>query len=438
MSITLVELPYRDNLTAIAFKFKDENLVILDSPNTPHPDGRWSILAADPIASLNLNSNTAEQLESFKKRTQDLVAQLDHSPLESRYEHLPFTCGVIGVASYDLGITEPGINIKLSNKNKHPKAISHLFSWCYLWDHHEKIAYLVMYESHSRRTKSQLMNTYKTAPLATDQTINISAFQKHWDYKDYENAFNKTKNYIESGDVYQINLAQKYSADYSGDPLKAYEKLRNRAAAPFSIYWSSDQWSLVSSSPERFIKIQNNSVETKPIKGTRPNTGSADNISQLTNSCKDKAENLMIVDLLRNDISKHCTNVTVPKLFDIETYPTVHHMVSTIQGKLHEKSTNLDVYWDAFPGGSITGAPKKRAMEIIDELEEGGRSFYCGSVFYQSTNGHFDSNILIRSFIFKDHKVETWAGGGIVADSTVEDEYQECEDKIRKLMDWLK
>jgi len=424
MSISVIELSYLNNLNAIAFEFNDKNLVVLDSPNTSHPDGRWSILAADPIETLELNSTDQDDLEIFKIKTQELTKRFTPTLFDSRYTHLPFTCGIIGIASYDLGITEPGINLKLSSKEKNPKAISHLFAWCYLWDHQEKMAYLLVHDEESRTPASELLEIYNKPTPVIDSEMTLSAFKKLWNFDKYKNSIGKTKQYIADGDVYQINLAQKYTAKFAGEPLQAY--------------WSTKDWALASSSPERFIKIQNKTVETKPIKGTRPNSGDDNDIHNLKNSQKDMAENLMIVDLLRNDISKHCSHVSVSKLFDIETYPTVHHMVSTITGNLNKEASNLDLFWDAFPGGSITGAPKKRAMEIIDELEDRGRSFYCGSVFYQSTNGNFDSNILIRTFIFSDGKVETWAGGGIVADSTAEDEYQECEDKIQKLMDWLK
>lgn len=438
MSISLIKLPYQENVISLAYAFQHNELALLDSPNTSHPDGRWSILAANPIKSVSISTNQKTEVETFKREVQKLSQTLFlDKQADNRLNDLPFTGGAIGIASYDLGITDSSVHFSPTTKNQQAHAVCRLYPWCFLWDHHLKEAYLVVHENHTLNATEQLLSIYRSSVLNLEAISETSDFQNDWDFKNYENAFLRVQQYIQQGDVYQINLAQKYTAQFKGSSLNAYSKLRDKANAPFSAYWEDTHFSVASCSPERFIRIRKNQVETKPIKGTRPNTGTQDVIQELISSTKDAAENLMIVDLLRNDLSKHCTEVKVPKLFAVESFPTVHHLVSTISATKTSNTNNLDIFWDAFPGGSITGAPKKRAMEIISEIEGQGRSFYCGSIFYQSSNGNFDSNILIRSFVFNGHSVSAWAGGGVVADSTVEDEYQECTDKIHKLMTWL-
>ena len=198
--------------------------------------------------------------------------------------------------------------------------------------------------------------------------------------------------------------------------------------------------SILSSSPERFLSVTNGNVETRPIKGTirRGTYANEDKAlaEQLLESEKDRAENLMIVDLMRNDISKNCEigSVTVPKLFALESYATVHHLVSTVTGRLKSDRHALDLLRGCFPGGSITGAPKLRAMEIIEELEPNRRNVYCGSIGYVGYDGNMDSNIAIRTMVHSNDKVRCWAGGGIVADSKMESEYQECFEKVASML----
>jgi para-aminobenzoate synthetase component 1 len=223
----------------------------------------------------------------------------------------------------------------------------------------------------------------------------------------------------------------------------AYQHLRTFNPAPYSAYLNFPEVQILSSSPERFLKVTESVVETKPIKGTRPRAGDAvgdaTQVLELSDSLKDRAENLMIVDLLRNDIGKNCEpgSVHVPRLFEIETYATVHHMVSTVRGKLLAGHGPLDLLRGCFPGGSITGAPKIRAMEIIEELEPTRRGVYCGSIGYIGFDGNMDSNIVIRTLVHADHTVRFWAGGGIVADSDAELEYQECHHKAAALLQLL-
>jgi para-aminobenzoate synthetase component 1 len=239
-----------------------------------------------------------------------------------------------------------------------------------------------------------------------------------------------------------VNLTQRFSATCEGNTWEAYEALREINAAPFSAYLNFPDVKILSSSPERFLKLTGRHVETKPIKGTRPRkTNELENDAQildLKTSPKDRAENVMIVDLLRNDISKVCQKVRVPKLFEIESYSTVHHLVSTVTGELAENYHALDLLQHCFPGGSITGAPKIRAMQVIEELEPNRRGVYCGAIGYIDFNGNMDTNIAIRTLVQSHDTIRFWAGGGIVNDSKVEDEYQESFDKAAAMFQVLK
>ena len=231
---------------------------------------------------------------------------------------------------------------------------------------------------------------------------------------------------------------------WRGDPFAAYQILREVAAAPFSGYLQlADQQALLCLSPERFLSLQGQQVETRPIKGTRPRFADPArdlrSARELRNSPKDRAENLMIVDLLRNDLGHSCVpgSIHVDQLFALETYPTVHHLVSTIRGELAPDRGPLDLLRDSFPGGSITGAPKRRAMQIIAELEPHSREAYCGSLLYISADGHMDSNIAIRSLVANNGSLRCWGGGGIVADSEADQEYQETYDKVGRFLSTL-
>lgn len=216
--------------------------------------------------------------------------------------------------------------------------------------------------------------------------------------------------------------------------------MRENIHCPFSAYYSHLQGDVLCFSPERFLQVRDGNVLTQPIKGTRPRSQDAIQDTalarELENSPKDKAENLMIVDLLRNDLGTICAtgSVQVESLFALQSFSNVHHLVSTINGTLAPEHSPLELLRNCFPGGSITGAPKKRAMEIIAELEPDGRAVYCGSMAYVSFDGKMDSNITIRTLFCQSGLVDCWAGGGLVADSKFDEEYQECFDKINNII----
>jgi para-aminobenzoate synthetase component 1 len=256
----------------------------------------------------------------------------------------------------------------------------------------------------------------------------------------YRDKFKQVHDYLLSGDCYQINLAQRFTAQYSGNEYQAYCALRQANKAPFSAFLRFENSAILSISPERFLQLVDSKVQSKPIKGTRPRSDDVGqdqaNAIELQQASKDKAENLMIVDLLRNDISRVCLpgTVTVPALFSIESFPAVHHLVSTVEGKIDPQYDGSDLLRAAFPGGSITGAPKIRAMDIIEELEPHQRSIYCGSIGYLSVCGNMDTSITIRTLVCHNQQIHCWAGGGLVADSNVDSEYQETYDKVHKIL----
>ncbi|MGG7058365.1 aminodeoxychorismate synthase component I [Clostridium nigeriense] len=264
----------------------------------------------------------------------------------------------------------------------------------------------------------------------------ISNFNK----EDYKSAINKLKNYIVSGDVYIANMTQRFYTENTEDSFEIYKKLRTINKAPFSAFMNFEDFQIISSSPERFLEINNRKVITRPIKGTRPRGENKEedikNSLELLNSEKDKAELLMVVDLERNDLSKVCKphSVKVTELFKLETYATVFHLVSTVEGVLKEDVSAIKCIKECFPGGSITGTPKIRAMEIIEELEGLKRNIYTGSIGYFDFRGNADFNIAIRTIVKKDNKAYFGVGGGITYDSIEEDEYNETLDKAKALM----
>jgi len=252
------------------------------------------------------------------------------------------------------------------------------------------------------------------------------------------------QDYLRAGDCYQINLAQRFSAAGTGNALEAYLSLRRLNPAPYSAFLNLPQGQILCASPECFLRVCNGGVETRPIKGTRPRSSDVLQdrrlAEELLNHPKDRAENLMIVDLLRNDLGKSCApgSVRVPKLFEIESFANVHHMVSTVEGRLAEGRDALHVLRDCFPGGSVTGAPKLRAMQIIAQLEPQCRGIYCGAIGYVGFDGDMDSNIVIRTLVYSGGVVRCWAGGGIVADSDEKAEYQETLDKASAMLELLR
>ena len=320
-----------------------------------------------------------------------------------------------------------------------------IYSFAVIYDRKLASFKLVSPKHKTRDLLSEIKKLITRSENVTDSSKKMafhltSDWQANMTKQAYQDKFEQVQKYLLSGDCYQINLAQRFSSQYTGDEFSAYLALRKQNKAPFSAFIRLENSTVLSVSPERFLKLSDNKVQTKPIKGTRPR--SLDPIVDQRNSDalqvaeKDRAENLMIVDLLRNDLSKVCVpgTVKVPEIFAIESFPAVHHLVSTVEGKLETKYSATDLLRASFPGGSITGAPKIRAMEIIDELEPQRRNLYCGSIGYISACGNMDTSITIRTLICENNTIHCWAGGGLVADSDAESEYQETMDKVNKIL----
>jgi len=280
-------------------------------------------------------------------------------------------------------------------------------------------------------------------PTTAEQFEHEPELRANMTRDDYERAVRRILDYIAAGDVYQINFTQRFEATTSARPALLYHALRTVNPAPFAAYLDCGVGQVLSSSPERFLRIRGREIQTRPIKGTRARTGNeqADQKAarELLMSAKDQAELLMITDLERNDLGRVCVygSVHVPELVALESYATVLHLVSTVEGRLADGVTAVDAIRACFPGGSITGAPKIRAMEIIDELEPSARGVYTGAIGYLGFNDCSDFNIAIRTMIHQDGKVHFHAGGGIVADSVPALEYEETLHKARGMVQAL-
>ena len=424
--------------------------VFLDSTTKTSQDNRYDIIAADPFLTLcTKGEKTVIEQRSGHKKISELdpfhllQRQLKSFPIQ-RTTSLPFCGGAIGHFGYDLGRRiEKLPNIAIDNEETADMLVG-IYDWAIITDHQKKQSYIASYGLHSQTQPqwSSLLGLLNRQEKKDNAILSVSGpIRSELSLKQYQTAFNKIKRYIREGDCYQVNLAKRFEVDAKGDPWYAYKLLREQNAAPFSAFFSVPELTLLSSSPERLLKVHNRQVETKPIKGTR-RRDLTDPIrdkalaTELEQSIKDRAENLMIVDLLRNDLGKVCKlgSISVPKPFALESFATVHHLVSTITGSLAEKQDAIGLLRACFPGGSITGAPKLRAMEIIEELEPDRRGPYCGSIAYIGFDGNMDSNILIRTLAYNNNKLRFWAGGGIVTDSKVNDEYQEIHDKAAALL----
>lgn len=428
--------------------------MILRSAAEDHPDNRYDILVADPLATLQTHGETTRiNFSNGDEKTSSndpfkLVEMVQDQllPPINPMTGVPFVGGALGYFGYDLGRRVEKVASTACHDIRSPDMAVGIYDWALIADHQARRLYLVAPEGSNRLAWLQ---AHKRAFELKHKT-NISqhkppfALTSPWSANmtkaAYCNKFNQVQEYLLSGDCYQINLAQRFQASYQGDEWQAYLRLEQTNGAPFSGFIRTPESCVLSVSPERFLQHNQGYIETKPIKGTRPRAEDEQqdkrNANELQNADKDRSENLMIVDLLRNDIGRVAKpgSVRVPKLFDIESFPAVHHLVSTVTGELDDRYSSTDLLRACFPGGSITGAPKIRAMEIIEELEPHRRSVYCGSIGYISRCGRMDTSITIRTLISQANTLFAWAGGGIVADSHADSEYQETLDKLSKIL----
>ncbi len=426
---------------------------LFDSAGSRESNARFNIAVWDPAfvvqaknkRTLIINHQTGEQSQVNDKPLQTVSTlmqrhfndyRIESSLSEECIQSLPFLLGAAGLCSYDLGRYYETLPTNARNELSCPDMAIGIYEHALIEDTQTGSIFECRLSTRSKID----VERWLTAKQPMQPFSLQSKWQANLSQSEYTRAINAISDYLKAGDCYQVNMAQRFCADYRGNEWEAYLTLQRLNKAPFSVFMRLPDNCILSISPERFISVNRRDVETKPIKGTRPRFSdpAKDSASSeaLLSSEKDRAENLMIVDLLRNDLSKHCqpNSVNVPSLFSLESYAAVHHLVSTVKGKLKSESSAWDLLAGAFPGGSITGAPKIRAMEIIDELEPHRRHVYCGSMLYMGVRGDMDSSILIRTLLTEKNKIYCWAGGGIVLDSKADEEYQETLDKVAKIL----
>ncbi|MFC3607000.1 aminodeoxychorismate synthase component I [Stutzerimonas tarimensis] len=415
--------------------------VLLDSGRPAADRGRFDLMSAWPMEILQ--PGDGESGSAFFQRLRGALTRLGHAEVEAE---LPFAGGLIGMLDYEFGRRLERIGKAADPDPALPCACFGLYGWALITDHQRQTSQLVFHPSLAPAERDGLARLF--AGSARDEGAEASfrlkaPFSPDQPPERYRLAIERIQDYIRAGDCYQVNYTQRFRAPCEGDPWQAYRALRAACPTPFAGYMQVGDAVIASLSPERFLQVRAGQVETRPIKGTRPRgkdeASDAAEAQALLDSPKDRAENLMIVDLLRNDLGRSCRigSIRVPELFALETYPNVHHLVSSVVGTLDDGKDALDLLGGSFPGGSITGAPKIRAMQIIDELEPCSRSIYCGSLLYLDVRGEMDSSIAIRTLLIQDGQASCWGGGGIVMDSEWEAEYRESITKVRVLMETL-
>lgn len=420
--------------------------MLLHSGFAEHSHNRFDILVAAPKVTLTTRGQITELCHGSEVRqSKEDPFQLLQQQLEQQNQHpaantdLPFQGGALGLFGYDLGRRVEKLPQMAQADITLPDMAVGIYDWALIADHHKKTLTLLSYGDTEQRW--QWLCSQQSEPQQ-DFTL-TSRWQANMTRQQYGEKFQRIQQYLRSGDCYQINLAQRFSADYQGDEWQAFQQLNVSNRAPFSAFLRLPDNAVLSVSPERFLWLENQQIQTRPIKGTLPRMADAEQDAQqaqrLANSAKDRAENLMIVDLLRNDIGRVAEpgSVKIPELFVVEPFPAVHHLVSTITATLPERTPATELLRACFPGGSITGAPKVRAMEIIEELEPQRRNAYCGSIGYISACGTMDTNITIRTLFTESGRIYCSAGGGIVADSQEQAEYQETFDKVGRILPQL-
>ncbi|MCR4441677.1 MAG: aminodeoxychorismate synthase component I [Peptococcaceae bacterium] len=439
--------------------FKDEPYSFFLDSGIRGVLGKYSFLGSRPFLVFKSKGKQVEIIQENKSRYYEANP---FDILEKYYRRfqiknpstLPFVGGCVGYFAYDLNRqieTLPSINM---DNPSVPDCVLGFYDSVVIIDHLKNRAYIAATglpeteqgkalqdaEMKISRLKKKIATGPARSPELTPASRKNTWLYSNFTRESYLAAVKRALKHIYAGDIYQVNLSQRFCADFAGNPLEIYGYLREINPAPFACFLNFSDVTVACSSPERFLKLRNGMAETRPIKGTRPRGQTLQedlrSKEELINSVKDQAELLMIVDLERNDLGRVCIpgSIKVTELFTIEEYATVFHLIGNIQGRLKEGKDIIDLLRAAFPGGSVTGAPKIRAMEIIEELEPHKRNIYTGSIGYMGFNGDADLNIVIRTLIFKDNKVYLQVGGGIVSDSEPEREYEETLDKARALI----
>ncbi len=421
----------------------------LDSSLNANSLGRYSFLGIDPFYVLE-----AKNRDPFPRLREILGRYRISIPGNA----LPFFGGAVGYLTYDLGFT---LEKKLKRSSKAGLAIPHcafgFYNTLIIIDHFKRLLYIFsvgfperryhlakkLCEFNFKKIYKLLcgINSLRGANTKDKPKSGALELKSNFTREEYISAVRRAKEYIRRGDIYQVNLSQEFQVRTDLSGYQIYKRLRKISPSCFSAYLDNGDCQILSSSPESFLRLEGDVVSTRPMKGTRPR--SKNELSdlrfkqELLESAKDKAELTMIVDLERNDLGRVCNydSIEVSKLRQLEEYSTVFQTTATVCGRLHKNKDRIDLIRACFPGGSITGCPKIRAMEIIEELEPSRRSIYTGCLGYLSFSGTMDLNILIRTILKKGQKLYFSVGGGIVADSKPEDEYQETLVKAKAMME---
>lgn len=413
--------------------------------------GRYDIVVADPYVTLRTRGGTTRIEQRGGAATTSARPPLELlrellGELAAPAPGLPFAGGAVGYFGYDFGRRFERIPSVAVADIDMPDIAVGIYDWAVVVDRVDRHTWLAGYgrDPQTFAGWSELVERLAGPPTAAPPPFKVLAQpEANFTRTSYGDAFRRVQEHIRRGDCYQVNLTQRFEAPVEGDAWHAYLRLRSINPAPFAAYLDLPYGKIACSSPERFLLVQGDHVETKPIKGTRPRSADPARdralADELRTSTKDRAENVMIVDLLRNDLGKCCLpgSVRASKLFDIESFASVHQLVSTVEGRLAPGKHALDLLGACFPGGSITGAPKVAAMQIVERVEPQRRSVYCGAIGYVGFDGDMDTNIAIRTLVQRGDRVYTWAGGGIVADSNVDAEYQESFDKAAAMLSVL-
>ncbi|MHB1419157.1 MAG: aminodeoxychorismate synthase, component I [Bacillota bacterium] len=451
---------------ALLEKIMDKPFCFLLDSSMEHQDiGRYSFLGCDPFLVLKIKGRNLElvreglTLHAEGNPFQELRRLQAQYSMPGRPGLPPFWGGAVGYFSYDLGQHLEQLPSVCPDDLGLPDLYLGFYDTVVIVDHNRHKVYLsstgfpeatgtVAAVTRARERLSELdqrlsSRSFSLTGANPTAPVDPQPVTSNFTQEEYCTIVQRAKDYIAAGDIFQVNLSQRLTRRVSLPPWQLYKRLRMRNPAPFAAYLDLPEATILSSSPERYLKLEGDLVETRPIKGTRPR-GSNQRTDlalrqELWTSDKDRAELLMIVDLERNDLGRVCRfgTVQVPELFRLEAYSTVFHLVSTVVGQLEPGKNIIDLLEATFPGGSITGAPKIRSMEIIEELETVKRGIYTGSIGYIGANGDADLNIVIRTILIKDRQSYFQVGGGIVADSDPEKEYQETLDKAKALLEAL-
>jgi len=424
-------------------------IIFFDSAR-PGKLARYSFLAHDPLESF-VTRDATYGIDPFA----EVSSRLAEMTAETIPGLPPFQGGAAGVLNYELGRCWEELPQPIFDEFELPACVIHIYPSVFAWDHEQQRGWWISHDKAAQRLWSEIEAGVKEpcAIEVSDQHVEIPlgvpqfdvtqdgiSLHSNFTEQGYLDAVQQVIEYIRAGDIFQANLSQRLRLPAKRSPVEQYLRLRDTNAAPFAGYFAHDDWAVMSSSPERFVELQHGIASTRPIKGTRKRaTNPEANLytrDELRESEKDQAENVMIVDLLRNDLSRVCEpgSIRVPELCTIEEYATVTHLVSEVTGKLKRGHTFWDLLAATFPGGSITGAPKIRAMEIITELEQVARGPYCGSMFYCGFDGTADSNILIRTMTQRYGMLHAPVGGGVVAQSIPAREYEETWHKAQGML----